>query len=530
MRLDQLTVRLRARTAWEAEELGIALVRRHAAAIWKPWLLASLPVFALIGALTSWLERPWLAMWLLWWIKPLFDRIPLFVISRATFGQVPGTRQTLAAQLRWGWRPMLGYLTWRRLSPARSLLMPVDLLEGSGAGGPQQRQRRRVLGQPVYLHAGLLTWVCVMFAQALTLACIALIFMFVPVDDLPEAGRAAWTMATEDPPWWAWMIVAAFMWLAETLVEPFYVGAGFGLYLNRRTQIEAWDVEIVFRRMRQRLTASSLSVLLLGALSLGAQAPAQAQARDPAPAVAPQQQAQVGPDEDEEEDEAETGASLQDVFGQDQAGIDDAAFERAAAKAYQDPLLGSQRTVKRWEARDPKEDAASAKPSLPWLAAFGSVIAFLGEWGLWMLAALLVILLLWTAPYWLKWMRGLRQEPVQAAPQRSQAVEPVLPLPPDVATQARALWARGRARDALALLYRASVEAMVLRAGVTLAPGATEAECLRAARRMPEAADRASFAQAVRVWQYAAYAQTLPDDAAFDSLVGDLQQRFGWRA
>ena len=37
--------------------------------------------------------------------------------------------------------------------------------------------------------------------------------------EMPEAGRAAWTMATEDPPWWAWMIVAAFMWLAETLVE-----------------------------------------------------------------------------------------------------------------------------------------------------------------------------------------------------------------------------------------------------------------------------------------------------------------------
>ena len=29
-----------------------------------------------------------------------------------------------------------------------------------------------------------------------------------------------------------------------------YVGAGFGLYLNRRTQMEAWDVEIALRRLR----------------------------------------------------------------------------------------------------------------------------------------------------------------------------------------------------------------------------------------------------------------------------------------
>jgi hypothetical protein len=528
MRLDQLTVRLRARTAWEAEELGTALVRRHAGAIWKPWLLASLPAFALIGGLTTWLEAPWLAMWLLWWIKPLFDRIPLFVISRATFGQVPSTRQTLAAQLRWGWRPMLGYLTWRRLGPARALLMPVDLLEGAAIGGARQRERRRVLGQPVYLHAGLLTWVCILFAQALMLACIALIFMFVPVEELPEAARAAWAMATEEPPWWAWLTLAAFMWLAETLVEPFYVGAGFGLYLNRRTQIEAWDVEITFRRMRQRLTASSLPVLVLCALLLGAHAPAQAQARDQAPVGEQERRVQQERASAARQDQ---GASLQDIFGEDDKAIDDAAFERAAAKAYEDPSLGSQRTVMRWEARNPQDSSPTpAKPPLPWLAAFASVIAFLGEWGLWMLVALLVGLLLWTSPRWLTWMRGLRRAPAQSPPQRSQVVEPTPPLPPDVATQARALWARGRARDALALLYRASVEAMVQRAGVTLVPGATEAECLRAARRMPEAEDRASFAEAVRVWQYAAYARALPGDAAFNALVDRLQQRFGWHA
>jgi len=31
-------------------------------------------------------------------------------------------------------------------------------------------------------------------------------------------------------------------------VEPFYVAAGFAMYLNRRVQLEAWDVEQEFRR------------------------------------------------------------------------------------------------------------------------------------------------------------------------------------------------------------------------------------------------------------------------------------------
>jgi hypothetical protein len=31
-------------------------------------------------------------------------------------------------------------------------------------------------------------------------------------------------------------------------VEPFYVASGFALYLNRRAELEAWDIEQEFRR------------------------------------------------------------------------------------------------------------------------------------------------------------------------------------------------------------------------------------------------------------------------------------------
>jgi hypothetical protein len=31
-------------------------------------------------------------------------------------------------------------------------------------------------------------------------------------------------------------------------LEPFYVAAGFGMYLNRRVELEAWDIEQEFRR------------------------------------------------------------------------------------------------------------------------------------------------------------------------------------------------------------------------------------------------------------------------------------------
>src|SRR3546814_4473362 len=49
MKLESLRVELRPRSPWEAVELGSALVRRNAAAIWFPWLLLVGPVFVAVN-------------------------------------------------------------------------------------------------------------------------------------------------------------------------------------------------------------------------------------------------------------------------------------------------------------------------------------------------------------------------------------------------------------------------------------------------------------------------------------------------
>src|SRR5439155_11847221 len=98
MQLEGLTIALRTRTPWEATDLGIALVRTHAWKIYSAWLLITLPVFALTNALACWIGIPWTAALAMWWLKPVFDRVPLYVISRAVFGHVPPLRETLRAQ------------------------------------------------------------------------------------------------------------------------------------------------------------------------------------------------------------------------------------------------------------------------------------------------------------------------------------------------------------------------------------------------------------------------------------------------
>ncbi|KMM74636.1 membrane protein [Xanthomonas sp. NCPPB 1128] len=568
MRIERLDVVLRARSAWEAMELGSALVRRHAGAIWKPWLLVTVPLFAVLN-LGAWaIDALWLAPLLLWWLKPVLDRIPLFVISRAVFGDVPRVRDTVRAQGAWGWRTLLGYLTWRRLSPARSVFMPLELLEGASA--EQQRERRRTLGGAIYGHALLMASVFATFEGMLFVACIATIALFVPIDLLPETARAAWSLIGQQTPVWADLGFNAIGWLAMTLIEPFFVGAGFGLYLNRRTQLEAWDVEMALRRMAARLRNAAPLALLCVALLAAPVAALRAQpATDAAVQTAAERKAHTADDKrdgDGETDadsdsDADTDADadadtdtkaatahaadshhhgarpvpLDEVF--DTVPAADTRFARAADRAYDDPLLTAKRTIGYWKKRNPDEPPKpddkkqDLTPFGQWIKAAGQAIALAGKWGLWIVVGILLLVLLLTAKHWLPWLRGSgrRRAAVPAAPEHTPVLAPQ-PLPDDVATVARCAWREGRHRDALALLYRASVATLCERAGLVLPPSATEAQCLRAAQRLPDDADRGLFARMVRVWQHAAYAGRLPEDSAFDALVDDLQRQFRWQA
>ncbi|NUS39960.1 MAG: DUF4129 domain-containing protein, partial [Lysobacter sp.] len=130
----------------------------------------------------------------------------------------------------------------------------------------------------------------------------------------------------------------------------------------------------------------------------------------------------------------------------------------------------------------------------------------------------------------LAWFRGglARAGREEDEIRRDRADEPPPPLPEDIPSAIRRLWREGREREALALLYRASVEAMVARTQAVLVPGATEAEVLRASRKLPRGEDRDAFARAVRTWQYAAYAHSFPAGDDFESLLADLASRFGW--
>jgi hypothetical protein len=517
MRLDQLSVALRPRTSWEAMDLGQALVRRHARATWGAWFALTLPAWLLCNALAYAADAVWVAALAMWWLKPLFDRALLFVLSRAVFGAVPGVRDTLRARAVWRPGQVAAWLTWRRPHPSRAVLLPVDLLEAPR--GAVRSARVRVLQQAIQAPAWGLTAVALALEAALFFAVLvgALQLLPVPLAAMPETAQEFAEILFVAPPRWAQLVVNAVLWLATSLVEPFYVGAGFGLYLSRRTQLEAWDVELAFRRLaeRARALAAGSAVALLLALPLAAIAPDALAARAPTKQVVPKAK------DDCACGKADRAVPVRELFGPAWRAHD-GRFARDVGHALADPDLAPKETVQRWKLR------RSLFPDLPtgpkvgapkWIEAIGALFAAIGEYGLWLVAGVLLALLLWKLPKWLPWMRDLRSAERAPSPIIEHPDAVVVPLPDDVPAAVRALWQAGRAREALALLYRASVERLADTLGTALPPGATEAECLRRARRLADEGQRGLFTRVVRTWQAAAYARRLPDAAAFEDLL-----------
>src|SRR5690606_34061422 len=224
------------------------------------------------------------------------------------------------------------------------IAMPVELLEGGP--GEVLARRRTVIVDGIQGHGLLLAGACLLFVAVLVFSPLSLVLMFVPEQLLSESARAMWALVTQDPPRAAQLAFNAALWLAISAVEPFHIGAGFGLYLNRRVRIEAWDIEIVLRRMRARLAQAALVLLAVAALPLLAPQ-AQGQGLQEQRELARQRASARA---DAEKEQRTPAPTLTRVFGED-AVVDHAPFRQAVKRAYEDPLLDRSRTRMVWQKR-----------------------------------------------------------------------------------------------------------------------------------------------------------------------------------
>jgi hypothetical protein len=417
------------------------------------------------------------AVAVLWWLKPLFDRIVLEVLSREVFGESPSLTGVLRAVR--DSRGMLASLTIRRFDLARSFDLPVWQLERLTGKAARERARslqRRTRGPAV--------WTTIVFAHlqiVMLLALFGVIDLLTPVEYDADFGLKA-LFGGADAPLWRHVLAASFDVLTVSLIEPFYVASGFALYLNRRTQLEAWDLELTLRgiarvdRKAPQRGAIAAMVLVALVLTFASPSPAGAAAREP------------------------------------QAAIKEVLAEREFQQ-YRD--------TSRWRWRSAEDE--QKLPDKP--AGFSAPIAEIARILMWIAAAALVALLLYHARRYVgAWAPEAkrREAPsvlfgLDVAPQS---------LPPDIAAAALRAIDAGQAREALGLMYRGALSALVTRDGLEVEAGDPEGDCVRRTRALVEADKAKVFASLVAAWQVTAYARRPPREDTLRELWSSWRDQF----
>ena len=240
MKIDSLAFRMRPRAPHEAADLGIRLCQARAREVYRCYLAVAIPMCLL--SLSLFEVRTWLPALFLWWAKPWLDRTVLFVLARAAFGQSTTLGDLWRNQRDVWWRQFILTWTWRRLSPWRSLTQPVYQLEGHSLFQLRRRVRqlRRRHSGAALMMTGAFSWA----ELGLSLALFSLAYWFA-ADGLGYEFKG---LFDDEASWLLSLMSAVIYALVVMFLEPFYVAAGFGMYLNRRAELEAWDIEQEFRR------------------------------------------------------------------------------------------------------------------------------------------------------------------------------------------------------------------------------------------------------------------------------------------
>jgi hypothetical protein len=241
VRVDSFAIRLRPRGNFEAADLGVRLCQSAARSVFPCYLAVWAPVTVL--ALASFEIAAWLPIIVLWWSKPWLDRTILFALSRAAFGQSTRPGDVWREQRQVWWSQLFLTLTWRRLSPWRSFTQPVYQLEGLHGAELRARVRQIRLGRGSAATGISSAFGCA--ETSLLFALMSLIAWFAPQG---YEQSLLFSIVNGSSEGWLDFALSAGYALTIAFVEPFYVAAGFALYLNRRAELEAWDIEQELRR------------------------------------------------------------------------------------------------------------------------------------------------------------------------------------------------------------------------------------------------------------------------------------------
>ncbi|WJG10334.1 hypothetical protein [Aliiglaciecola sp. LCG003] len=464
MQLDNIAIEIKPRSSWSSFDLGC----RMAVTWWRSligfWLVVTLPLFVLLNA---W-DLTW-GMLIFWWCKPLYEKGLLYILSRAVFGERISIKQALRAwpaELKKDW---FTTLTWRRLSPARGFNLAVAQLEG--LTGVKRANRLNVLHRTTDDNSAWWTIICVHWESFLFMGLVALVGFIVP----QGIDINFWQIFSSEDGQIS-LLFNIFLYLVYAMVAPFYISGSFAAYLNRRITLEAWDIELSFKKLIQKqpkgirgkaistLAAVTLLVCLSGF---------------------PQHQALA--DETAGSDSVVTdllnNTQLKDSKPRD---VDNIEFESEIRieRILANPPFSSEETVKklRWIEEAPEQVEESKDSEFwPWLTSIMKIVSAISELVLWLVFGGLLVALIY---FFRDHIRSLftpsgkadTSEPMSMM-SFSQAYQGD-DLPDDPASEMDQLMARGAYRQLLSLMLITSLMEISKQQALPLTKSMTERECL----------------------------------------------------
>ncbi len=521
MNLDKLTIDIRPRRPWEAVDLGILMARRWWGQLVSIWLIITTPIFALLCLLPT--EYLVLQGVILWWLKPLFERPLLYVLSRTVFGEFPSTREAIKAAPKLALRQIFMSLIWRRFSMTRSFDLPVIQLEG--LRGKPRSERLTVLHREGVTPASALTIFIIHIQQFLSFAIVGLLVIF-----LPQTIEVDWFelfMAFENENRAAMIAFTFIGMLCSAAVAPFYVASGFALYLNRRVKLEAWDLEIAFKRMVQQREENKASIKHNDSSSSQRKTSGRATSISMCLVLA---SACFFASPNSVKAEEEIAPLLQEQNFEEVRDVQSAAEVIDSIKKLD--AFNTRDTIRYpvFDFEPEEEEVDEDDLDLSWLESFvgafkflGGVVNFLasaGQWLLWLIVLGLIALLVYRYRHWIAEYANfyVPSEQKKFRPEVMFGMEVTKEsLPDNVGATALAHWHNGEGRQALALLYRASLF-QLLECGVDFLDGDTEGVCLEKAKRFKntphlKSGTRLSYFETLtRAWQRHAYGHFQLDD------------------
>lgn len=515
MNLSELQIEPILRNKWEAMDVGVRMAAHWYKPMFLAWFIPALICLILFSAIFY--EDPWIGITITWWLKPLFDRLPLYMISRYLFNEPAYHQLTKKALWRLYTFDLLAVLTWRRFEPGRSFNLAINVLELQK--GAARSRRRNILAMGCGNAAGWLTITMLHIEALLSFGFLALLGMLIPENiDLNLFERLM-----EQPLIFEYLYNLIYF-CAMCAVAPFYIASGFSLYINRRIELEAWDIELQFRHSMEKRAAKAnkkkklshdkqpITPLLLLVLTISGV---------------------FG------YSDISQAAQTDEVWVYQAPESDRTDSKEEILSTLESPPFVIEREVTNWEWKtDGVEDSGDL--NLPeWLKSLDGLdglenaltnISSLFEILVWLFFGLLAFLLI----------QSLKDNfdhsnlpPLKSVTKPRKAPEVIMglevtreSLPDDISSSVKTALAEHDTRLALSLLYRFSLHKLIHEHNAPLASWHTEQECAD----IIEAGDIPNisylFNELTLTWQLQAYAHKAPSDSTVLALCDQLLEAF----